>query len=247
MALSSDLSPVTFANGGPTGYRRPASGTVAAGKVLYLGGINLEIDGVARPAVSGTALEALSGNFAGANDNGGIWVNARRRGVRLTLTGGTSQTLRVVSITRGATIDIVIGLDTDNANAVTTTGLALELFLLGHAEISRLLRVKRKGNGSAICAVATQTAVPCVAVLGVPTERFGDAGSGSAQTCPASLAFAVGEMHIATTSGAAPVAGSVAYLIDDNTISGTADALAPVVPVRAIQGGRYVVALQEAN
>ena len=41
--------------------------------------------------------------------------------------------------------------------------------------------------------------------------------------------------------------GCFVLFIDDNTISGTADALAPVVPVRAIQGGRYVVALQEAN
>lgn len=246
MALSADAPSTNYANGGIKGSRRPASGTYAAGKVAFLGGINMAVDGVGQPVVSGASMRALCYLLPGADANGGVYLSARRRAVRIRTLGGQSKTLGVDSISFGATLDITIQLGTDNSSVVTTTGNALVGLILGHGMLSELLRCQPQGTGASISTVAAMTAVPCIALLGVPSERFGDAASNAAQTLPAELCFHVGDFGIPGATGSLPVVGSVGYLVDDNTLSATADSLSIQVPVRSNERGFYFADLQEA-
>lgn len=218
MALTNEIS-VTY-KGGP-GISRGAS-TLAATKRLLKGGLSMRVGGKVYPV---GALTALALSLPGADADGGILVWSPQQRVRIALTGGTSQTLGLTSITFGAsTVDISIKLGTDNADAVTTTGTALAAFIRTHGVLSQILRVAPRGTGASICAVATVTAVPQVKLLGWASKTYGDTASQADQTIEmefkTGIAQAVGNGNDAPTRA---MVGGLVTVTDDVMVSAAYD------------------------
>ena len=221
MALSNEIA-VTY-KGGP-GISRTAN-TLATAKRVLKGALSMLVAGKVYPV---GALTTLALSLPGADADGGILVWSPQHRVRIALTGGTSQTLALTSITFGATyVDISIKLSTDNADAVTTTGTALAAFLRNHGLLSKILRVAARGTGASICAVATITAVPQVTLLGWASKTYGDAASQSDQTIE--MEFKTGIAQAAPASGDAPtraMVGGMVTLTDDVTCAAAYDPFA---------------------
>lgn len=221
MALSNEIA-VTF-KGGP-GISRTAA-TLATAKRVLKGALSMLVAGKVYPVGSLTAL-ALS--LAGADANGGILVWSPQHRVRIALTGGTSQTLALTSITYGAsTIDISIKLSTDNADAVTTTGAVLAAFIRNHGLLSQILRVAARGTGASICAVASITAVPQVKLLGWAAKTYDNSAGGS--DLAVEMEFKTGVAQAAPASGDAPtraMVGGQVTLTDDVTCAAAYDPFA---------------------
>ena len=221
MALTNEIS-VTY-KGGP-GYSRTAS-TLASGKRTLKGGLSMLVGGKVYPV---GALTALALSLPGADADGGILVWSPQQRVRIALTGGTSQTLGLTSITFGAsTVDISIKLGTDNADAVTTTGAALAAFIRTHGLLSQILRVAPRGTGASICAVATVTAVPQVMLLGWAAKTYDNSAGGS--DLAVEMEFKTGVAQAAPASGDAPtraMVGGQVTLTDDVTCAAAYDPFA---------------------
>lgn len=218
MALSNEIA-VTY-KGGP-GISRTA-GTLASGKRLLKGGLSMQVAGKVYPV---GALTSLALSLPGADANGGILVWSPQHRVRIALTGGTSQTLALTSITFGAsTLDISIKLSTDNADAVTTPGTVLAAFIRTHGVLSQLLRVAPRGTGASICAVATITAVPQVTLLGWASKTYGDAASVADQTVE--MEFKTGVAQAQANGSDAPtraMIGGQVTVTDDVMVSAALD------------------------
>ena len=221
MALSNEIA-VTF-KGGP-GISRTAA-TLATGKRLLKGALSMMVAGKVYPV---GALTALALSLPGADADGGILVWSPQHRVRIALTGGTSQTLALTSITFGAsTIDISIKLTTDGADAVTTTGAELAAFIRNHGLLSQILRVAARGTGASICAVATVTAVPQVKLLGWSSKTYGDAASVADQ--PIEMEFKTGVAQAVANGSDAPtraMVGGQVTLTDDVTCAAAFDPFA---------------------
>ena len=170
-----------------TPRRTAAARTLAAGKKLFRGAIGMHVAGVAQPLVSGSALAALLTTVPGAaaGANAGVTFRPLRSNLRVSHAGGTSQSLRVISITYGATYtDIAIGLATDNADAVTTTAAAYVAFWRSHGLLSALSLVKATGDGTGLCATASVTALVYAGVLGWADSTYDNAAGGSDLAVP---------------------------------------------------------------
>lgn len=121
--------------------------------------------------------------------------------MRVSHAGGTSQTLRVISITFGATyVDVAIGLGTDNADAVTTTAAAYVAFWRSHAMLNALSQVLATGDGTGLCATASVTALTFASVLGWASETYDNAAGGSALSV--AMSFNQGAARVANGSTA---------------------------------------------
>lgn len=221
MALTNEIS-VTY-KGGP-GISRGAS-TLAATKRLLKGGLSMRVGSKIYPV---GALAALVLTIAGVDANGGITVWSPQHRVRLALTGGTSQTLDLTSITYGAsTIDISIVLGTDNANAVTTTANAFCAFVRNHGVLSQLLRVAPTGTGATALATASVTAVPQVKLMGWSGKTYGDAAAQADQ--PIEMEFKTGIGQAQANGSDAPTRAMIGGLVtvtDDVMVSAAFDPFA---------------------
>lgn len=247
MALSADLLLRNHWLHGTPKQRRPGASSVKAAKVLYLGGVAMEVDGVAEPVLSGSSLVAVCTTIAGADANGGVVLRARKRGVTVQFAGGTSKTLGVTSITYGATIAILIQQGTDGTPVVTNTAEQMCNLIRGHAELNKLLACKATGTGAGLTATAAATAIKHLSILGVPTERY-TAPAGAVLDLRSSDVFDIGCLAMAGASGAVPtVLNSLAYLVDDAQVKSTADPLDFAVVVKHIEDGRIFVDLCEAQ
>lgn len=228
-------------------YRRPSTQTMAASVCSWLGGVNMHVNGVARPILSGTALAAVCTAFNGADANGGIYARALAPGVTLALAGGTSKTLAVTSITEGETIAIVIQLGTDGADAVTTTGAVLANFIKGHARLRELIRAEMQGTGASICAIASATAVAHIGMLGVAPRRRDNADNVSALTLHPADAYEVGTFAMLATGTAPTLRDGWVSISDDQTIAKATDNLDFQAPLVHIAGtARYFIDLERA-
>lgn len=250
-ALSGDrIARRWYQSMGPTGHRRPyaSSNNFAASKTAYIGGVQMAVDGVARPLLSGTDLKALCLDCAGADANGGIHARALVPSVTLQLADGTSKTLAVTSVTEGATIAVLVQLGTDGGGNVTTTGAELADFLKGHARVRELLRVEMQGTGASICAVKAATAVPHIEVLGAAEERLETVVSGAAMTLRPSVCFSVGKYGMLALSGSEPTkTDAMVSLVNDAEISKATDNLDFMAPLDAVDGAFYFVDLAQAR
>ena len=200
--------------------RTAAARTLAAGKKLFRGAIGMHVAGVAQPLVSGSALAALLTTVPGAaaGANAGVTFRPLRSNLRVSHAGGTSQSLRVISITYGATYtDIAIGLATDNADAVTTTAAAYVAFWRSHGLLSALSLVKATGDGTGLCATASVTALVFAGVLGWSDGTYDNAAGGSDLAVP--MMFHQGCARVAPGSPAVTSAmlGAQVGLYDDIT------------------------------
>jgi len=245
MALSQDVMVREFYQGmRPLQHQRPSAGTMAI-TLLYLGALAMQVDGVAQPVVSGTAMKALALKAPGADVNGDVYVSSREANVRLTLLGGTSKTLDVSVTYTGVYTDVLVQLGTDGGAAVTTTGAGLAQAIRKHAEADRLLRVLSNGTGASIQAVLAATAVPCITLLGVnDCRRLDNAAGAAALQLPPVIAFKIGTWGMQPGAVPPTALGSPGYLVDDNTVSATVDPLALRAPLFAADSGLLFMDLE---
>lgn len=228
--------------------RRPSLGKVAASAILFLGAVCMQVDGIAQPVVSGTAMTAKCLTVPGANAgaNAGVILSSREDKVRIVFANGGNSQVLSVGIAYGDTIDITVNLATDNAGAVTSTANAVVAAIRAHAEANRILRAKATGNGTGLAAVITATAVPHITLLGVNNQRRYTNDVAQTDVLPQYIAFTVGPWGM-QGNNKPPVANQTpAYLVDDQTVTLTADPLSLRAPVVANDQGLIFVDLKEA-
>ena len=201
--------------------RTVAMPTLAAGLKVWKGSLCMHLGGVVRPVVAGATLAALLTTIPGADANGGITLRAVRPGVTVALSGGTSTSLGLTSITFGAnTVAIVIQLAADNAAAITTTANALVAFIRSHAFLNGLFVCQATGTGAGLCAAASTTAITFGAVVGWAADTYGDAASQANQSI--AMSFAQGAARVAVGSPA-PTAAALGGPVGLNDDLGTVD------------------------
>lgn len=244
-ALAGNFVPQSWLHGSPMGHpsRRPGLQQLAIGKKLWLGAVAMAVDGIARPVVSGTDMLALCLKVDGADANGGVYFRARDASVRVIVSGGTSKTLGVTKVDYGATTDVWLQLGTDNAAAVTSTALEACAAIRAHAEANRLLACKHQGTGAGLAGTTSAAAVPHIAMLGVTQQVLDNADGAAVLQLLPSHEFKIGVYGML---GSATVNG-IAWILDDQTVTGTDDPIAFRVPVRASDRGLIFCDLAEAQ
>lgn len=184
-------------------------------------------------------MAALCLLHAGADANGGSYYSARLPGVTVQHISGAAES---ITVTPSATA-IVIAITYNNG---TSTALTLVQLVRRHGEANRLLRTKAQGTGASSPAAQSATAVPFIALEGVAQRQIGDAASVAAQAMDPTEIFDLGCYGLVGDT-VAPVLNGDGYLIDDQTVSGTFDALALTAPYRVNERGLYCVDLMEAR
>lgn len=242
-AMTKNTQPLAWAHGFVKSSNRAAGTTYAASVHGYLGAMTISVDGTPRPAVSGTSMAALCTNYPGADADGGMYLSARTANVTLQLLGGTSKTLGVASITYGSTIAIVIQQATDGGGLVTSTANDTVNLIRGNAETDRLLRAKATGTGAGLTATTGATTIAFITLLGVANQEFD-----ASQVLNDCDTFDVGQWGAIPDTAVPPVLNAIAYIIDDQTVSGSADALSIQVPYGLLDArGLAYVNLEEAR
>ena len=208
--------------------RSVSASSLATGKKLYKGTLGMHVAGVVQPLLSGASLAALLTTIPGAaaGANAGVTFRPSKVNVRVSHAGGTSQSLRVISSTFGATyVDVAIGLATDNADAVTTTAAAYVAFWRSHAFLNSLSQVLATGDGTGLCATASVTALTFASVLGWSSDTYDNAAGGS--PLPVAMSFNQGAARVAngTPAVTAAMIGSQVALTDDITVDAAIGAL----------------------
>lgn len=230
-ALAANLTPLAWAQGWVKESRRAAAGTYATGKRGFFGSMNISVNGVAQPLVSGTALVALATTFAGADANGGVVMRAKRANVAVQFAAGNSKTLSVTSITYGATIAILIQQGTDGGGATTNTAEQMCNLIRGNGELNKLLACKATGDGSGLTATTAGTAIKFIEMLGVTERDIDNSAGGSPLALTEFDCFHVGLYGLTPDAAAVPVLNTIGYLADDQTVTATADPLSFTAPV----------------
>lgn len=245
-ALSANLQPLAWAHGFIKSTNRAANSSYANGAHGWLGSMTMSVDGVARPVVSGASMAALCTTIPGADANGGVVLSARQAAVTVQFAAGATKTLSVTSITYGATIAILIQQGTDGGGATTNTAEQMCNLIRSNGELDQLLRCKATGTGAGLTATATATAIKFVTMLGVAQYEYNAlAGALTLNVCDG---FQVGQWGAIPDTATPPVLNSVAYIIDDATVSGTADPLSFKAPFGLLDSrGQAYVNLQEAR
>lgn len=223
-ALAANLTPLAWAQGWIKESRRAAAGTYATAKRGFYGSMNICVNGVAQPLVSGAAMAALCTLFAGGDANSGLYVSARQSGVRVALVSGAAESINIVN---GTTIDISV-----TYNNGVSTPLTVANLIRGNGRANELLRVKHSGTGAGVLLVAAALgAVVAIELLGV-TERDIDNSAGGAPLALTEFdVFHVGNYGLIPDAAATPPLNSVGVLLDDQTVTATPDPLAITAPV----------------
>lgn len=203
----------------PLGYpyymqqKRASAGTIAAGVRIYQGALAIAVDGVARPATSGSTLRGLGLLVAGADANGGSYYRASRAGVTVQHISGAAEK---ITITEGATCLVAI-----TYNNGTSTAATLAQLVLQHAEARRLLPgVIAQGTGASSPAAAAAAAVPFIEMLGESPIEIDNSAGGSPADLPAEALFNFGGAYgMSPAASNAPVVDGQAYVVDDDTIT----------------------------
>lgn len=223
-ALAANLTPIAWAQGWIKETRQAAAGTYATGKRGFYGSLNIGVDGVAQPLVSGTAMQSLCKSFPGGDANSGLFVSARQGGVRVALVSGLAESINIVN---GSTIDISV-----TYNNGTSTPLTVANLIRSNGKANELLRVKHSGTGAGVLLVAAAlAAVPFIGLLGV-TESEIDNSAGVAPLALSEWAgFHVGCYGLVPDPAATPPLNSIGVLLDDQTVTATPDPLAITAPV----------------
>lgn len=225
-ARSSDMACGGWRYGLPAHHKRPYANTLFTGKVAFLGSFMMQVDGSARPALSGAdqITAAIPLVWGTGNANGGVHMTAKRPNVRAKATSGAAETITVVNTT--TTIDI------DITYQGTSTALTMVQAIRRHPIANQLLRVVEQGNGSGSPAAMNMTAVPSVMPLGVAPFKMDNSAGGSPLALESWIAFGNGEYQFLADANA-PAAEALAYVKDDQTCSSTVDFLALRAPCRA--------------
>lgn len=196
--------------------RTVAMGTLASALKSWKGSLGIHLGGVVRPLVAGATLAALLTTIPGADANGGVTLRALRPGVTVALSGGTSTSLGLTSITFGAnTVAVVIQLAADNAAAITTTAAALVAFIRSHAFLNQILLCQATGTGAGLCAAASTTAITFGAVLGWAEGTYGDPAAQSNQTVPMLFQQGAARVSVGSPAPTAAAMGGPVGLGDD--------------------------------
>lgn len=226
--------------------RQTRAESFAALKTAWIGSLCMAVDDVAMPVLAGTALAALCTTIPGADNNGGIILRSTEANVTVQFAGGLSKTLGVTSITYGSTIAILVQQATDGAGATTNTALEMANLLRGNAEVARLVTCKATGTGAGLTATAAATTIAQIRLLGIPERRIDNSASASPATLLPSIVFYMGTWGM---DGSTPplVDGDQAYILDDATVTKTADALNWHAPVMAIDGSIVYIDLLQAR
>lgn len=247
-ALTQDSLTRRWLHGMPREQTRPGKSQFAAGKIAYLGSMNLFADGVAQPVVSGAPLVALCTTIPGADVNGGVVLRARDPNVTVQFAAGASKTLSVTSITYGASIAILIQQGTDGGAATTNTAAQMCNLIRSNAETDRLLACAPTGNGSGLTATAAATPIAHIAMGGVPERQINNSDSVTVLQLRPSIVFNRGIWGVQGDPTTPPtLLNGNAYLVDDQTVSGTADPLALRAPLRQFDDGIFYIDLCEAQ
>ena len=218
----------------------------AASKVAYIGSLCMAVNDVAMPVLGGALLVAQATTFAGADADGGVVLRAREPGVTVQFAAGISKTLGVTSITYGATIDVLIQQGTDGAAATTNTAEQMCNLIRGNAELNKLLAVKATGTGAGLTATKAATAIACISLKGIPERRIDNSASGAAVDLLPSIVFHQGVWGM---EGSTPptLPDDMAFILDDATVTKTADPFNFRAPVVAIDGTTIYIDLTKAQ
>ncbi len=223
-ALAANLPPLAWAQGWITESRRAAAGTYATGKRGFYGSMNISVDGVAQPLVSGTAMTLLCKSFAGGNADSGLFMSARRSGVRVALVSGAAESINIVY---GTTIDISV-----TYNNGVSTPLTVANLIRSNGKANELLRVKHSGTGAGTAIVAAAlAAVVFIELLGVTEAEINNAAGVAPLALTEWDVFHVGNYGLTPDAAATPPLNSIGYLLDDQTVTATPDPLAITAPV----------------
>lgn len=197
---------------------------VAAGVKILRGGMVFEIDGVLFKAGDLTQAPLLAKilSVAGVDGNGGIRVYSKLPNVRYQqITGGNNKVFGI-TVTPGATIDVIVQLATDGAGASTTTAAALINALSGNDFAAENLGFGYSGTGAGLTAASTITNVPRINMPGIMMETVDNAASGS--DLAGDFGIFRGYARLNTITGdpvTATMIGSMAEIVDDNTVKAT--------------------------
>ena len=249
-AMAKNQGPLLTRPCGDRLHRRPWAGTFKASKHAYLTSLCMQVDGVARPLLSGSSMDALA-TAVGTTD-AGLLLTARRKGVKFAIIdpGGNSKE-RHILITHSTEFTIVsLYAATGGGGAITTTALEAQDAIRDHAIANSLLRVKLAGTGASAVVAAAAASVVSVEMLGC-SELEIDETTAADITLPLTTTFTVNEPGSGTgllSVNVAPVEGGEACLIDDQTCSATeASALDLRGPCVGVENSWYYIDLARVN
>lgn len=253
-AMAAEKGPVVYR--GCLQHRRPWAGTFKEDKIAFLGGLMMQVDGVARPVLSGASMDALA--TAVGTGNAGLLVTARRKGVKLAIVDPAGNDQAAYTEVTHSTIFTVVSVyvATDGAGAITSTAKQVQNMLRENAEAARLLRVKLAGTGASAMVAAAAASMVAIEVLGHSVYSID--GTGDADLAlEDDVTFVVAEPGGGTgllADGSPPTEGGEAFLLDDQTCSAAQaselDLRAPCTGLATQQGGSatfYCIDLARAS
>lgn len=218
-AAAGNFVPLEWFQGLPVRVRRPSAGTIAAGKRAFIGALQLAVNGVLYPLVSGTTLAALCTLAAGADANGGSYYRSNRQNVTIQHISGGAES---IAVTYGSTIAVAL-----TYNNGTSTALTIAKLVRQNAECQALgIKTKAQGTGASSPAAVAATAIAHIVLEGVAKRDINNSAGGSALALASDDVFEIGNFGLLPESSAlAPAIDSRGYLLDDQTVSKTADPL----------------------
>lgn len=171
---------------------------------------------------------------AGADADGGLRVIAKEPNVKLQVANGASA---IVTVTNSTTFKLIFL----TAPVATATAADAVQYLLGNADAAKLIAVTYTGTGAGLIAAAAATEVPFVRLLGVAAGEY-DASdtTGSDPTVDIYEHLAqiyAGTIGLLPDSTTPPVAGQVAWIKDNATVTADWAPLLLPVYVDSISGG----------
>lgn len=222
-AMAQSQGPLIRYRGDDWNHIRPWGGKYKAGKYGLLYSLNMQVDGIARPLVSGAAMDALATPIG--TGNSGLKITARRKGVKFAIIdpGGNSKERHIRITTSGAFTVVSLYAATGSGGAITTTSQETQDAIRANAEADALLRVKLAGDGTGAVVAAAAADVVAIERAGFLADREIDGGAEDL-VLPPDLTFVVNEPGDGVgllLTGTAPVEGGKTYLIDDQTCSAT--------------------------